>query len=144
MFSSISWSAYLAFIAVSAFIYYVFVFYTYYRHDLFKTLQIKPVSSASIRVLQKTNDPSDYQSKVEDVSIQSFFDEVQAFAQQAGQQQISKERLLQSLRGIAAKYSSLPPSDARDQVELFVIKEIETNCAMFLKVEEIRSIWNRT
>jgi hypothetical protein len=41
MLSNISWSDYLTFILVSSLIWYAFVFYNYYRHDLFQVIQVK-------------------------------------------------------------------------------------------------------
>ena len=50
MFNNVSWSEYLTFISVAALIWYAFVFYTYYRHDLFQTLQGKKLATVSIPV----------------------------------------------------------------------------------------------
>jgi hypothetical protein len=154
MFSNISWSAYLAFIILSVSLWYIFVLYVYYRHDLMRFVKRKQaspdlpsfVANVSTPFIDATasKQPPGYQPKLGALITQPFYDEIEAYLELAAQHEISKEILLESLREIATKYPSLQQSGARDQVELFIIKEIESNCAMFLRVEEIKTIWNRT
>lgn len=153
MFSNISWSAYLAFIAVSALIYYAFVFYTYYRHDLLKTLKGKQAFANSVHftgdVSMQSTLPSainheDYKPKLEESIAQSFSDEVLAYLQEAGQSDIAKDILLQCLSVIAGKYPSLAQSVHKEFIDEFVISQTEINCAVSLSEDEVRGIWGRT
>ena len=153
MFSNISWSAYLAFIAVSALIYYAFIFYTYYRHDLLKTLKGKQAFANSAHFTGEVSTKStlppainheDYKPKLEDSITQSFSDEVQAYLQEAGQSDITKDILLQCLSVIAGKYPTLAGSAYKESIEGFVISQTEINCAVALSEDEVRGIWGRT
>ncbi len=153
MFSSISWSAYLTFIAVSALFYYAFVLYTYYRHDLVLKLKGKQALAHSVHftadVSMQSTVPAainheDYQPKSEEVIAQSFSDGAQAYLEEAGQNEIAKDVLLQCLSVIAGKYPSLVLSAYKESIEELIIKQAAMNCAVSLSENEVRSIWNRT
>ena len=153
MFRSISWSAYLTFIAVSALFYYAFVLYTYYRHDLLMKLKGKQALTHSVQftddVSMQSTAPAtinheDYQPKSEKVIAQSFSDEAQAYLEEAGQNEIAKDIMLQCLSVIASKYPSIIQSEYKESIEEFVIKQAAMTCAVFLSENEVRGIWNRT
>lgn len=150
MFSNISWSEYLTFITVSSLIWYVFVLYTYYRHDILKPASSK--QSAPDRTMNFTYIPlkespaanhEDHQLKAEDHPhiVQSFTGEVQAYLEEAGRDEISKDILLQCLSVIAGKYQSLAHSEYRDSLDQFIINQAEINCAVFLSENEVDGIW---
>jgi hypothetical protein len=107
MFNNVSWSEYLTFISVAALIWYAFVFYTYYRHDLFQTLQGEKLATVSdLNFSGHTPDYNQpgtvleiYQPKeAESVHIvQSVTDEIQAYLEEAGKYEVGKEKLITSL-----------------------------------------------
>lgn len=149
MFNNISWSAYLAFIAISALTYYVFVFYTYYRHDLLRTLKGKQALANSVYVtgdvsMQTAVNHGHYKPKLEESIMQSFSDEVQAYLEEAGQRDIPKDILLQSLSVIAGKYPSLAQSAYKESINDFIISKTEINCAVSISEDEVRGIWGRS
>lgn len=157
MFISISWSTYLIFIAVSALIYYAFVFYTYYRHDLLMNLKGKQVLTRSVQFTADGSMQSavpvaitheDYQLKTEKADppqiLQAFTDEVKAYIEEAGNKETEKEILLQCLSVIAGKYPSLAQSEYRESLDQFIITETEMNCAVFLSDSEVRRVWGGT
>ena len=86
----------------------------------------------------------DYQPKSEEVIAQSFSDEAQAYLEEAGQNEIAKDILLQCLRVMAGKYPSLVLSVYKESIEELIIKQAAMNCAVSLSENEVRSIWNRT
>ena len=154
MFNNISWSEYLTFIAVSSLIWYAFVIYTYYRHDVLKTARAKqPVPDHAmnftyvpVKEQVRSSSHEGYQPKTaeEDHSlvVQSFTDELQAYLEEAGKDEVSKEILLQSLSVITSKYRSLAQSEYRDSLDQFIINQAEINCAVFLSENEVERIWS--
>lgn len=156
MFNNISWSDYLTFITVSLLIWYAFVLYSYYRHDILNGAKIKqPVPDPAMNftyVPLKEQVPSanheDYQPKAteKDTShiVQSFAGEVEEYFEQTGKNQIAKDVLLQQLTIIAGKYLSLANSEYRVSLDQFIINQAEVNCAVLLNENEVGVIWSGT
>jgi hypothetical protein len=156
MFQQISWQEYLAFILISALIYYAYVLFTYYRHDLPQIGKSKELASypalnfqaASSQPADTGNNHADYLPKPADGEssqiIQSFTDEVKAYLEEAGNNETPKEVLLQCLGIIASKYPSLADSDPGNAIVQSIINEAEINCAVFLGESEVRRIWSGT
>ena len=153
MFSSISWSEYLTFIIVCSLIWYAFVLYTYYRHDILNTIigtQPAPNHAMNFTYVPLKQPVAigddDYKPKTEEpdyyLIVQSFTDEVQAYFEEASKDEVSKDILLQSLRVIAGKYHSLGHSDYRESLHQFMINQAEINCAVLLEENEVGVIWS--
>jgi hypothetical protein len=155
MLSNISWSEYLAFILLSSLIWYAFVFYNYYRHDFFQVVFVKKQGSKNNQEFtsalqdhqpESTFKIENYQPIPTDIShvVQSFVDEVQAYLEEAGRDEVAKENLLVSLARIRGKYPLLAGSDYKDSLEQLIVNEVEANCAMFLSEDDLKQIWNET
>ncbi len=156
MLNNISWSEYLTFVAVSALMYYVYVFFVYYRHDLLQLSDLKAPISSPVLNFQTVSSQSrhsksnheDYLPKDADGAPlqigQSLVDEVKAYLEEAGSNETPKDVLLQCLRVIAGKYPPLDDSDYKDAVVQLIIDEAEMNCAVFLSDSEVRRIWAGT
>lgn len=152
MLQSISWSDYLTFIALSGAVYYAWVLFVYYRHDLLTAAKAKRPISTNALQFQATpdsretaeNNPEDYQPKTEKAGtpqmLQSFTDEVKAYVEEASNKETDKELLLQCLAVIAGKYPSLAQSEYRESLDQFLISEVKMNCAVFLSDNEMRRI----
>jgi len=152
MFSNVSWSEYLTFISVSTLIWYAYVLYIYYRHDLFQTLKGKKIAGA--KDLNFHGHASDYHQpdavfeiyqpkEGEGVHIvQAVTDEIQAYLEEAGKNEVGKEELVTSLERIVSKYSSLAVSDYKDSLDDLLKNEAEINCAVSLSESEISRIWS--
>lgn len=156
MLQNISWSAYLAFIAVSSAVYYAWVLFVYYRHDLLPAAKAKHHVSTNALQFQTVSashqtavtNLEEYQPKPKKTDLpqilQAFADEVKAYLEEAGNNETEKALLLQCLAVIAGKYPSLAQSDYRETLDQFLITEIEMNCAVFLSDSEVRRIWGGT
>lgn len=153
MFNNISWSEYLTFITVSSLIWYAFVIYTYYRHDVLKTARASQPSPdhamnfSYVPLKQQVHAGSNegYQPKAEEdhsLVVQSFTDEVQAYLEEAGKDEVRKDAVLQSLSVITSKYRSLAQSEYRDSLDQFIINQAEINCAVFMSENEVDGIWS--
>lgn len=155
MLQNISWSDYLTFIVLSSAVYYAWVLFVYYRHDLlpagktkqpFSTNELQfPATRAS---QEKTTNHQDYQPKLEKADppqmLQAFTDEVKAYIEEAGNKETEKEILLQCLFVIAGKYPSLAQSEYRESLDQFILTEAEMNCDVFLSDSEVRRVWDGT
>lgn len=154
MFNNISWSEYLTFITVSSLIWYAFVIYTYYSHDVLKTARAKQAvpdhamnfTYVPLKEQVPVGSHEDYQAKTAEgdhpLIVQSFADEVQAYLEEAWKDEVSKEILLQSLSVITSKYRSLAQSEYRDSLDQFIINQAEINCAVFMSENEVDGIWS--
>ncbi len=156
MLQNISWSAYLAFIGASSAVYYAWVLFVYYRHELIQVGKSKqPVSAPALNFQSAASQPlnpeynhADYLPKPADAAppqmIQSFTDEVKAYLEEAGHNETPKDVMLQCLSVIAGKYPSFTDSDYKDAIVQLIITEAEINCAVFLSDSEVRRIWGGT
>lgn len=153
MLQNISWSDYLTFIVLSSAVYYAWVLFVYYRHDLLSRAKAKRPVSANALQFQSVPAPEqptafnheNYlpKEKADPLPmLQPFTDEVKAYLEEAGNNETSKEVLLQCLTVIAGKYPPFADSDYRDSVIQFIIQEAEMNCAVSLSENEVRRIWN--
>jgi hypothetical protein len=156
MLHQISWPEYLAFIIISALIYYAYVLFVYYRHDLLQVGKSKQTISSPVLNFEAVSSPqlnagsnhADYLPKPADASasqmVQSFTDEIKAYLEEAGNNETPKDVLLQCLIVIAGKYPPLTDSDYKDAVVELIISEAEMNCAVSLGESEVRRIWSGT
>ncbi|MFT3981197.1 MAG: hypothetical protein QM687_12050 [Ferruginibacter sp.] len=153
MLQQISWSEYLAFIVLSALIYYAYVLFVYYRHDFLSTGKSKQtVPSPALNFHATASQPSnagsnhaDYLPKPADAApsqmVQSFTDEIKAYLEEAGNNETPKDVILQCLNVIAGKYPPLIDSDYKDAFVQLIINEAGMNCAVSLSESEVRRIW---
>ncbi|MFT3678656.1 MAG: hypothetical protein QM791_00200 [Ferruginibacter sp.] len=154
MLQQISWPEYLAFIIISALIYYAYVLLVYYRHDFLQAGKSRQVVSSpalhfQTAVSKSSNTGSkhdDYLPKPADAKQsqmeQSFTDEIKAYLEEASNNETSKDVILQSLIVIAGKYPQLNDSDYKDAIVQLIIEETEMNCAVTLSESEVRRIWS--
>ena len=151
MIGNISWFEYVTFISAAALIWYVAVFYIYYRHDLVQSLQTKKTDHSvggkisNFNFQQKDIAGVDHKSfqTSPDMSqiIQSFSDEVAAYLEEAGKNEVVKEDVLVSLNRITNKFTSLAGSEFKDSLDQFLKIQSETYCAMFLNEEDLNNVW---
>lgn len=155
MFSNISWFEYLIFISIAALTWYAAVFYIYYRHDLLQVLQSKKADHTSDGKIKRN-----FNFQQEDIAginrenfqtspdvsqiIQSFNDEVVAYLEEAGKNEVIKEDLLFSLARISNKYPSLARSEFKESLDQFIKLQTESYCAMFLSEEDLNKVWGDT
>lgn len=72
--------------------------------------------------------------------INAFEDEVKAFLQEAGSG-TDKASLLSALQQICQKYPVLRNSDNSDELNLFILKEVEKYNSEIIKVQDIQQLW---
>lgn len=152
MLSSITWGQYLSAILISLICYYAYVGYSYFKWELLALIGIKkvepgaiPIAVADLKKQFVSESHSDYLPK--DVTdnditpvINAFEDEVKAFLQEAGNG-IDKASLLTALQQICQKYPVLKSSDNSDELNLFILKEVEKYNSGIINVQDIQQLW---
>jgi hypothetical protein len=131
MFNQVSWSNYFITIGLLSAGYYVVIGYLYYRHDLLQLLSDKKITT------------NNHEATIQNQELQarSFIDEFHAFMQQAANEQMGKEDILQSVQLLLNKYPAFKDSSFRKSIKNLVIDECRY-CSIHLSVEELDVLWN--
>lgn len=152
MLSSISWVQYFSAILISVICYYTYVGYKYFHWELLALIGVKkvepcaaPITVADIKKQFVSESPSDYLPKeVKGIDftpvINAFEDEVKAFLQETGSGK-DKASVLTALQQICQKYPVLRNSDNYDDLNLFILKEVEKYNTGIINVQDIQQIW---
>lgn len=152
MLSSISWSQYLSAILISLICYYVYVGYKYFHWELLALIGIKkvepganPIVVADIKKQFVSENHSDYLPKeIPETDftpvINALEDEVKVFLQEAGSG-IDKASLLSSLQQICQKYPVSRNSDNINELNLFILKEVEKYNSGIINMQDIQQLW---
>lgn len=152
MLSSISWGEYVSTILVFLACYYAYVGYKYFRWEMLAAIGIKKVetSTAPIAVddFKKqfiSESHADYLPKeVADVDItpvvNAFEDEVRAFLQETGSD-TDRASLLTTLKQICMKYSVLRSSDNLNELNLFILTEVDKYKPEIVSMQDIQHLW---
>ncbi|MCA6438758.1 MAG: hypothetical protein IM581_02400 [Chitinophagaceae bacterium] len=152
MLSSISWSQYLSAVIISLICYYAYVGYKYFHWELLALIGIKkvepgasPIAVADLKKQFVSESHSDYLPKeITDTDftpvINAFEDEVKAFLQEAGNG-IDKASLLTTLQQISQKYPVLKSLDNSDELNLFILKEVEKYNSGIINLQDIQQLW---
>jgi hypothetical protein len=150
MLQSISWSDYFSTLAFLLLVYYLCVFYTFFKWDILKKMGITKVDNADvsassyeqIAAFHNGNDMSGnaIPSNETDLSpiIQNYTDEVKALLEEAAEKRIVKEEILFSLQQISAKYQIVYKADTKNgiiqEIYLLVIRQFPN----IVTLEELR------
>lgn len=152
MLSSISWGQYLSSILISLICYYAYVGYKYFHWELLALIGIKkvepgatPIIVADLKKHFVSESHSDYLPKeLTDADftpvINAFEDEVKAFLHEAGNGK-DKASLLTALQQICQKYPVLNNSDNSDELNLFILNEVEKYYSEIINVQDIQQLW---
>jgi hypothetical protein len=152
MFSSISWSQYVATIIIVLAGYYSYVGYKYFRWELLALIGIKKVDDNTIIIpvveqtrTPKTENHNDYLPKANmevDISplVQAFTDEVQAYINEASANS-PKPEIVYSLQQIAAKYKVLKEADCKTELQQFVYKVTSNKFSGLIEKEDTELLW---
>ena len=152
MLSSITWGQYLSAVLISLICYYAYVGYKYFHWELLALIGIKkvepdatPIAVADLKKQFVSESHSDYLPKEvtnTDLTpvINAFEDEVKAFLQEAGSG-IDKASLLSALQQICQKCPGLRNPDNSDELNLFILKEVEKYNSEIINVQDIQQLW---
>ena len=147
MLSSISWSQYFTFIGVTLLIYYVTVAVKYFKWELLSLAGIQKeegglLNNVTIQKFSQQNISEDGEVAGMDISpvIQTFQDEIVAYANEAGTNNPSREELLGSIRSIAAKYRFLAEDENASTRDEIILEEINNRLLISLSHQDLQSL----
>lgn len=152
MLSSISWGEYLSAVLISLACYYAYVGYKYFQWEILAAIGIKklehgttpiPVTEFKNQIISESH--ADYLPKENtdaDISpmLSSFEDEIKAFLLEVGSS-TDKDALLINLRHICKKYPVLKYSDTLNELNKFILLEIEKYQPELINIEDIQQLW---
>lgn len=155
MFNSITWEQYFSTIIILLLIYYTVLVFKFYKWEILAAIGIRKVDHAALgtvslsglkKYVSQENDV-DYQPKPSteiDISplVQSFKDEVAAFLQQAGEIEITKEQITNSLQSICSKYPAIKNADCRNELTVMIANEINLKYPNLFQLDDLAGLWN--
>lgn len=155
MFNSITWGQYLSAIIFLLIIYYAVIGFKFYRWEILNVFSIRKVEDGTMNTASLSNlrnfvtpeNPEDYLPKPVleiDISplVQSFADEVKAFVQGSENTKMTKDEIINSLNIISSKYPALKDADCRNDLEQFVLNEINVQYPNLLHPKDLIKLWN--
>jgi hypothetical protein len=154
MFNSITWGQYLSAIIFLLIIYYAVIVSKFYRWEILNVFGIRKVEDGTmstpslynLRNFVSPENPEDYFPKPAleiDISplVQSFKDEVKAFVQGSENTEITKDEIINSLNIIFLKYPALKDADCRNDLEQFVLYELNVQYPNLLNPKDLSKVW---
>ena len=155
MFNSITWGQYFSAIIILLIIYYIIIGYRFYKWEILGVIGIRKVedrmmSTASLSNLKNSITPENHEDYLPkpaleiDISplVQSFTDEVKAFVRGSETNKIKKDEIIHSLSIISSKYPALKEADCRNDLEQFVLNEINAQYPNLLHPKDLSQLWN--
>lgn len=140
MLNTVSWGNYWLFVVTSTSIYYLVVYFLYFKGDLLK----RGIFSSAMK--EKTDLPSFHQpmsasSTNDEIVVDACINELNAFFENQKKSKAVKHELMHGLYSILQKYPSLRHSDLRDPVSSIIRTQSETICSIHLSAEELKGVW---
>jgi hypothetical protein len=150
MFSSISWTEYLGIVVILLVVYYLAIVVKFHSFELRSILQGK----RKIPALFETHNSADSVQHMSDLFqhnesqifpiIQSLADEIEAFFLQASQQSCTKYDILESLRGVIAKYPMIRKSPYYEYINRKIEKNIKRKCSITINGDDLKGVWEES
>ena len=157
MFTQISWATYIETVVYSIIVYYVFILYKYYRHDLsgmLKGRQRPPLAKAAFTQANQQSTfprgntgsnidfmPKEGQNDGRSPAVQALIDEIQAFTIEAGNNDFEREPILLSLQHLVSKYPLIKSSPHKKSIQELIAQQCAANCSVHLSEEELDGLW---
>lgn len=146
---SLSWSAYLGGMIVIVVIYFLVVWFRYYRK--FQTTSKSPVRHQPRQANYQTSlfpemlrpVPQDQPVVETDLTVivTHFQQELSALVAQLGALKTEKKDLLEIIRKLIQKYKVLKDSEYREAIGHLIIMEVDTHCAVQVSSDELVGLW---
>lgn len=157
MFNQISWATYAQTVVFSLFIYYFFVLYRYYRHDLLVKIKGKQRYASNNVAFDSTSQQLAFQreNKFNEIAfipkenknggysplVQALNDELQAFITEAGNNSFQRQQILPSLQLLIGKYPSIKSSPFKESIKQQIAQQCASTCSVHLSEEELDGLW---
>jgi hypothetical protein len=152
MLHSISWQSYWTCMVVLALLYYVLVYWLYFRnstaplHRMMRasTAQASPLHSTgtSNRAARDDNDSFSVPDEAtEERAVYNCMDELNAFFAQAKKARWANAELVFALTKILKNYSFLTKSPYQASLTSVIRREAEHHCSVHLSDDEVAELW---
>ena len=156
MFNSIAWRQYFSSIILLLIIYYILIGFWFYKWEILSIIGIRKVDNDSLNTTAALSNLKEFAASENhenylpkpfleiDISpvVQSFTDEVTALVQETDKTEITKERIINSLQAICAKYPAIKNADCRKDLEVDVLKEINLKYPTLVQQKDFKNLWN--
>ena len=156
MFNSITWGQYFSAIILLLIIYYILIGFMFYKWEILSIIGIRKVDDDSLNITAALSNLKEFAASENhenylpkpnleiDISplVQSFTDEITAFVQGADEAEITKDQIINSLQTICTKYPVIKNADCKNDLELYVLKEINLKYPTLFQQNDLISLWN--
>ena len=130
--NNISWQAYWFTISLLAAGYYLAIYLLFFRNDF--SVRFAKASVAKREAVLPT------ELSPEEHLFNTCLNELTAFFEEAKDTKWNKEELMNSLKGLFRKYSSLNTSEYYGLLTHIVVGQCESNCSIRLSSEEVQGV----
>lgn len=147
MFTNISWTDYLAGIAISLIIYYIFIGVKYYSYDLKdfisgrKKLTVNRSIAPKIEEFQNTAQDDETVFEDDFAEVEELIIKLRHQIESGAADQQNTDELQQALSSILKKYPNVKNSPLRSSVNELIVSEIEKYGAVTLREDEVELLW---
>jgi hypothetical protein len=158
MFNQISWGLYVQLLILSVVLYYGFVVYKYYRHDLLQILKRRKVlheGDSNLSTTHFNSEPGisntttsrenlvagERQNEVIMPHVHDLVQQIKTFIQDVSQRSFIKEEVIMGLQIILRDYRSLKETDLQASINDLIDSECSEYCSFQLSEEEINTVW---
>lgn len=144
----ISWTSYITVSSMLLLFYYFFVVLVFYRKDIMARLKTGKASvfrSSQDSVLFTEAVEKKEDSKLDAANaapMHSLVDELQAYINQAGQQESEKSELTASIKQLLKKYPGIKGSIFQSGITNLIAVVTEDKCAIHFSADELRGLWD--
>lgn len=156
MFNSITWGQYFSANILLLIIYYILIGFMFYKWKILRIIGIRKVDDDSLNITAALSNLKEFAASENhenylpkpnlgiDISplVQSFTDEITAFVQGADEAEITKDQIINSLQTICTKYPVIKNADCKNDLELYVLKEINLKYPTLFQQNDLISLWN--
>jgi len=145
MLNGISWHDYITFLAASTVLYYLVVYFLYFRNSIEASF-VRRGKSFKSELSVKEQPPTLFdQNAHEEHNLQNVvygcMDELNAYFENQKISKTIKSELMYGLYRILQKYPSLRNSDYKESISNIIATQSENICSIHLSAEELKGVW---
>lgn len=152
MLNKLSWSSFASLVALMLAVYYLYIFITLYRKELFSFVSIKnsfPIKSRNKNELagpiKKNQESSSESGNAGDESftiVHELLEDLKKLFSHAAKTKMVKEELTQALRSKLSIYPGITETDLVEDINHHLIEEAKDQCFIELFPEDLKRVWS--
>jgi hypothetical protein len=147
MFNNISWQSYWTSIALMATIYYLVVFFIYFKADFIASFSLKgwPISSRETKgftsPVESDGSFLEEKDRTEEFLVYACIDEIKALYEQLKSSKGVKQEIVYALQQVLNKYPTLKNSPYKRSINHVIVSQSEHICSIRLSSEDVDHVW---